>query len=108
MKTLTYSGLITVLLMSAGCADGNHRPYALDDSFGKSVTHMAKASTYDPQAAQHPLPDDPQIMDGYAGVSTIGSYRSSFGQAIQNQGLTINIGGTSGSSSGSSSGGSSQ
>ncbi|MGR8980024.1 MAG: hypothetical protein ACU84H_08050 [Gammaproteobacteria bacterium] len=103
MKALTFASLITALLLTAGCADGNYRPYTLDDSFGKTARHMVQAQIADPEAAAHPLPDSPRKMDGYAGVQTLDGYRGGFGQVSQPEGLTINIGGAGG---GSSSGGS--
>ena len=100
MKIQTIPALMAVALWLAGCADGNWRPYRLDDSYGKSANKMVKASIADPQAAAHPAADSPRKMDGYAGVQTLGTYRNSFGQNTQpQQGLTINIGsGSSGSS----------
>ncbi len=105
MKFSTIHALMIAALWLAGCADGNFRPYVLDDSFGKTSKHLVKASIADPQAAENPPADSPRKMDGYAGVNTINSYRQTFSQVDQPQGLTINIGGASGGSGGSSSGG---
>jgi len=101
MKILTIPVLLAGTLWLAGCADGNYTPHVLDDSFGKTANHLVKAQIADPQAAANPPTDSPKTMDGYAGVQIIRSYRSSFAQDLQNQGVTINIGGASGSSSGS-------
>jgi hypothetical protein len=103
MKTLTIPVLMVGALWLIGCADGNHRPYTLDDSFGKTANHLVKAQISDPQAAANPPADSPRKMDGYAGVNTIRTFRNAFGQDTQPQPLTINIGGATGS--GSSSGG---
>ena len=97
MKIQFIPALIAAAIGLAGCADGNYRMYRLDDSFGKTVNHTVQASISNPQAAAHPAADSPRSMDGYAGVQTLGTYRSSFGQNNQIQGLTINIGGGSGS-----------
>ena len=104
MKISTIPALMACTLWLVGCADGNFRPYELDDSFGKTAKQMVKASIADPQAAENPPADSPRKMDGYAGVHTINSYRQSFNQIEQPQGLTINLGG-SGGSNGSGSGG---
>jgi hypothetical protein len=98
MKISTIPALMAGVLCLAGCADGNYKPYVLDDSFGKSAKQLVKASIADPQAAANPPADSPRKMDGYAGVNTINSYRQGFSQLTQPQGLTINIGGSSGSS----------
>lgn len=100
MKILTIPVLMAGTLWLVGCADGNHRPYVLDDSFGKSANHLVKAQIANPQAAAHPQADSPKKMDGYAGVNIIRTYRNTYGQDTQPQPLTINIGGASGSSSG--------
>jgi len=101
MKNPILPVLMAGTLWLSGCADGNHRPYVLDDSFGKSADHMVKAQIADPQAAAHPKADSPKKMDGYAGVNIIRTYRNGFGQDAQPQALTINIGGAGGSGSGS-------
>lgn len=98
MKNQTLPALIVGALWLVGCADGNYKPYVLDDSFGKTANHLVKAQIADPQAAAHPKADSPQKMDGYAGVNIIRTYRNGFGQDTQPQGLTINIGGAGGSS----------
>ncbi|MFZ2170081.1 MAG: hypothetical protein WAW61_10640 [Methylococcaceae bacterium] len=98
MKISTIPALVAGVLWLAGCADGNFRPYVLDDSFGKTAKQMVNASIANPQAAKNPPADSPRKMDGYAGVNTINSYRQTFSQIEQPQGLTINIGGSSGSS----------
>jgi hypothetical protein len=90
------------VLMLAACADGNYRPYNLDDKFGQSAKQMLNASIADPKAAENPPANSPRKMDGYAGVNTLGTFRSSFNQITQPQGLTINVG--SGLSGGGSSG----
>ena len=102
MKIQTIPALMAGAIWLAGCADGNFRPYRLDDSFGKTVNQTVKASISDPQAAENPPVDSPRKMDGYAGVQTLGTYRNSFGQTNQIQGLTINIGSGSSGSGGSS------
>jgi len=101
MKIPALPVLMAGTLWLAGCADGNHRPYVLDDSFGKTVNHLVKAQIANPQAAANPPADAPNTMDGYAGVNAINGYREGFSQvAEQPQGLTINIGGAGGSSGG--------
>lgn len=100
MKNPTIPVLMAGALWLVGCADGNHRPYVLDDSFGKSANHLVKAQISNPQAAANPPADSPKKMDGYAGVNIIRTYRNSFGEDAQPEQLTINIGGASGSSSG--------
>lgn len=95
--------LIAGALWLAGCADGNYRPYALDDNYGKAEKHLLNAQIADPKAAKNPPAKAPNKMDGYAGANTINSYRQGFSQISQPQGLTINIGGVGGSGSGTSS-----
>lgn len=99
MKTQTIPFLIAGALWLGGCADGNYRADVLNDSFGKSAKQLVKAQIADPQAAANPPAASPRTMDGYAGVNTIRTYRNSFGQENDIQGLTINIGGAGGSSS---------
>jgi hypothetical protein len=79
MKMLILPALLAGALCLAGCADGNYRPYRLDDSFGKSAKQMVKASIADPQAAANPPLNAPRKMDGYAGVTIMKSFRASFG-----------------------------
>ncbi len=100
MKNPILPVLMAGTLWLVGCADGNHRPYVLDDSFGKTANHLVKAQIANPQAAANPPANSPRKMDGYAGVNIIRTYRDGFGQDTQPQGLTINIGGAGGSSSG--------
>lgn len=100
MSISTISLLLAGVLWLAGCADGNYRPYVLDDSFGKSAKQLVKAQIADPQAAAHPPVNSPKKLDGYAGVKIIKSYRDTFGQDSQIQPLTINIGGSASSGSG--------
>ncbi len=97
MKISTIPALMAGVLWLYGCADGNYLPYRLDDSFGKANTNLVKAQTANPQAAANPPADSPRKMDGYAGVQTLDTYRNSFGQDTQPQGLTINIGSGGGS-----------
>ncbi|MDD5460767.1 MAG: hypothetical protein PHG00_03910 [Methylococcales bacterium] len=102
MKIQTLSILMAGAVWLSGCADGNFRPYRLDDSFGNTARNTVQAQIADPHAAAHPPVDSLRKMDGYAGVQTIQTYRDGFGQNNQPQGLTINIGsGSSGSSGGS-------
>jgi cell division protein ZapA (FtsZ GTPase activity inhibitor) len=101
MKIQTFSALSIAAIMLCGCADGNYRPYNLDDRWGQSQQQALRAQIADPQAAENPLPDSPRKMDGYAGVNTMRTYRDGFGQNVQPQGLTINIGGGTGGGSGS-------
>jgi hypothetical protein len=80
MKIYTLPVMMAGALWLVGCADGNYRPYALDDSFGKSVQHTVTAQIADPQAAKHPPANSPRIMDGYAGGNIVRTYRNGFGQ----------------------------
>jgi hypothetical protein len=97
MKTHTIPALMAGALWLAGCGDGNYRPYALNDSFGKTVNHLLTAQISNPQAAKHPQLNSPRIMDGYAGGNIIRTYRNGFGQdnAIQPP-QTVTIGNISG------------
>lgn len=94
--------IIFALCLLSACADGNHRPYALDQNFGRLQQQMMQAQIADPQAAQNPPPDSPRKLDGYAGVNTMQGYRDGFGTGISQpqQGISINIGGASGGSGG--------
>ena len=80
MKMHTLPALLAGALWLAGCADGNYRPYTLDDSFGNSAKQLVKASIADPQAAANPPVNAPRKMDGYAGVNIMRTYRAGFGQ----------------------------
>jgi hypothetical protein len=92
---------VTGIIILSACADGNYRPYRVDDNFGRTERQLVKAQIADPQAAENPPADSPRKMDGYAGVNTIGGYRDGFSlQTSQPQGLTINIGSGSESSGG--------
>ncbi|MCX7102797.1 MAG: hypothetical protein NTX38_15280 [Methylobacter sp.] len=105
MKNISIPALLAGTLSLAACADGNYKPYALDDNFGKSAKQLAKAQIANPQAAAHPPANSPRTMDGYAGVNIIRTYRNSFGQNVQPPNVTINVGsGSSGSGSSGSSG----
>lgn len=101
MKIQTIPALIAGALWLGGCADGNYRADVLNDSFGQSAKQLVNAQIADPQAAANPPADSPRKMDGYAGVNTMNTFRNSFGQDNQPQGLTINIGGASSGGSGS-------
>ena len=79
MKMHTLPAVMAVALWLAGCADGNFRPYRLDDSFGNSAKQLVKASIADPQAAANPPVNAPRKMDGYAGVNIMKSFRANFG-----------------------------
>lgn len=94
MKLITLPVQLGMVLLLFGCADGNWRPYRVDDNFGQSARQLVKAQIADPQAAENPPADSPRKMDGYAGVQTIQGYRDGFGQIAPPQGLTINIGGS--------------
>ncbi|MGR9086421.1 MAG: hypothetical protein ACU841_05020 [Gammaproteobacteria bacterium] len=89
-KSFLVAGAALIVL--SACADGNYRPYRLDDNFGKTQRHMVNAQIADPEAAAHPPADSPRKTDGYAGVNTMRTFRDAFGQENQTQGLTINIG----------------
>ncbi len=80
MKIHTIPALMAGAVLLAGCADGNYRPYTLDDSFGKTVNHWVTAQIADPQAAKHPQANSAAIMDGYAGGNTMRTFRNAFGQ----------------------------
>ncbi|MDD5633004.1 MAG: hypothetical protein PHI13_13385, partial [Methylococcales bacterium] len=98
MKIHTLPVLMAGALWLAGCADGNWRPYALDDSFGRSANHLLTAQIADPQAAKHPQVNSPRKMDGYAGGNIMRTFRNGFGQDIQIQPpQQITIGNISGS-----------
>ena len=79
MKMHILPALLAGALGLAGCADGNYRPYRLDDSFGNSFKQLVKASIANPQAAANPPVNAPRKMDGYAGVNIMKSFRASFG-----------------------------
>ncbi len=79
MKIYIITALMAGALWLTGCADGNYRPYTLDDSFGKTVNRLVTAQIVDPQAAKHPQANSAAIMDGYAGVEIMKSFRGSFG-----------------------------
>lgn len=99
MRTLSkLAAIFFALCLLSACADGNHRPYALDKNFGQIQQQMMQAQIADPQAAQNPPPDSPRKMDGYAGTNTMQGYRDGFGQGLSQpqQEMTINIGGSSG------------
>ena len=94
MKMLTIPALMAGALWLAGCADGNYRPYVLDDSFGKTSRQLVNASIADPQAAAHPPANSPRKMDGYAGVHIMRGYRQGFSQTPdQPPSVSINVGG---------------
>lgn len=95
MKILFLPLWIVGVLMGTGCADGNYRPYSVDDNLFKSASQVAKASIANPQAAANPQPNDPRIMDGYAGVSIMSGYRKGFSKITQSGNVNINIGGAS-------------
>jgi hypothetical protein len=99
MKISTIPALTAGALWLFGCADGNYRPYVLDDSFGQANKQLVKAQIANPEAAANPPAESPKRMDGYAGVNTLDSYRQGFSQIQQPQGLTINIGGAADSGS---------
>ena len=80
MKMHTLPALLAGALWLAGCADGNYRPYTLDDSFGKTVNRLVTAQIADPQAAKHPKAKSAALMDGYAGGNTMRTFRNAFGQ----------------------------
>lgn len=105
MKPTIYLAVIGSVFYLSGCADGLYKPYTVDDRWGQSEKQILKASIADPQSAENPPTETPRKMDGYAGVNTIRTYRNSFGQDNQPQGLTINIGGSSAGGSSGSSGG---
>jgi hypothetical protein len=79
MKIHIITALMVGALWLAGCADSNFRPYTLDDSFGKTVNRLVTAQIADPWAAKHPQANSAAIMDGYAGVNIMKSFRGSFG-----------------------------
>jgi len=82
MKMLILPALLAGALWLAGCADGNYRPYRLDDSFGNSSKQVVKASIANPQAAANPPLNAPRTMDGYAGVRIMKGYRDGFGSDV--------------------------
>jgi hypothetical protein len=89
--------IIFALCLLSACADGNHRPYTLDKSFGQTQKQIMQAQIADPEAAQNPPPDSPRKLDGYVGVNTMQTYRDSFGQSVQPQPeISINVGGATG------------
>jgi hypothetical protein len=79
MKIHTIPALMAGAVLLAGCADGNYRPYRLDDSFGKTANSLLTAQIADPQAAKHPPANSPRKMDGYAGGNIMRTFRNSFG-----------------------------
>ena len=85
MKMHIIPALLAGALGLVGCADGNYRPYTLDDSFGKTVNRLVTAQIADPQAAKHPQVNAPNKMDGYAGGNIMRTYRNTFGQDNQIQ-----------------------
>lgn len=91
--------LSSAVFLVAGCADGNHRPYTLDQNFGKSQAQVVQAQIADPQAAKNPPPDTARRLDGYAGVNIINSYRNGFSQThgAQSPSVNINVGSATGS-----------
>ena len=100
MNFKTILTAVISVLMLAACADGNYRPYNLDDKYGQTEKQIFKAQIADPEAAKNPPANSPRKMDGYAGVNTIRSYRDGFSTTVQPQGITINVGSGSGSSGG--------
>jgi hypothetical protein len=79
MKIHTLPALMAGAVLLAGCADGNWRPYTLDDSFGKTVNRLVTSQIADPWAAKHPQANSTAIMDGYAGGNVMRTFRNHFG-----------------------------
>ncbi|MGJ0484885.1 MAG: hypothetical protein ACR65R_10160 [Methylomicrobium sp.] len=98
MKTFTFTTTLTVAtLCLSACADGRYNPDVLDKNFGQTNRAIVNAQIANPQAAQNPAPNSPQIMDGYNANGIMDGYRQGFQQqGTSNQPIVVNIGGASG------------
>ncbi len=75
MKTLAFSPMIMLAaLLAAGCASTD--PTRVEEDFGKSVRHMVKAQTLNPQAAENPATDLPSGIDGQKGDAILEAFRA--------------------------------
>lgn len=93
-QSLGLIGVVSVIL--AACADANHRPVAMDRSFGHSVRQLTQAQIANPDAAEHPLLDSPRKMDGESGTNTMQGYRDAYGQQVISQPVIIDVGSATG------------
>jgi type IV pilus biogenesis protein CpaD/CtpE len=100
MKTFTFTTLTAAALFLSACADGRHNPDVLDKNFGQTNRAIVNAQIANPQAAQNPAPNSPQIMDGYNGNGIMDGYRQGFQQSgAMSQPIVVNIGGAGGGGS---------
>jgi hypothetical protein len=101
MKTLIFTTLTAAALFLSACADGRHNLDVLDKNFGQTNKAIMNAQIANPQAAQNPAPNSPQIMDGYSGVGIMGGYRQGFQESsAASQPIVVNIGGAGGGGGG--------
>ena len=93
MKNTTGSIMTISLLLL--CACGVSKDYTLNHinaNMGKVAQQQIKAQLSNPQAAANPPTNTAKMMDGYAGVNTIGAYRSGFGTLATPKSVTVNVG----------------
>lgn len=75
VKTFALSSMITLtMLLATGCASTD--PTTVEEDFGKSVRHMVKTQTLNPQAAENPATDLPSGIDGQKGDAILEAFRA--------------------------------
>ena len=72
MKRLLVPLALAVVAAFAGCESETAR---VDSQLGKSLEHMIQAQTFNPRAAEHPLPYAPDAGDGQRLKNVLDAHR---------------------------------